>query len=184
MAAAQSAGVFGLEDGLRLAASAGEPEAVLQGVAIASPSIGLVSSATGRLLEPGVAPDAAYWRRQSRETAPPERCADALAELDVEAVIEISPQSVPKPTLVGTSSASSDGTGVPAPIESLRRPPENGEESAARPDGGFVDAVARAYEAGLPVSFAGLFAGEARRRIALPDYPFQRRRHWHTTREQ
>ena len=39
-------------------------------------------------------------------------------------------------------------------------------------------AIAGAYEAGLPVSLAGLFAGEARRRIALPGYPFQRRRHW------
>ena len=42
----------------------------------------------------------------------------------------------------------------------------------------FVEAVAAAYEAGLPVAFAGLFAGETRRRISLPTYPFQRRRHW------
>ena len=183
MAAAQAAGVFGLEDGLRLAASAGEPEAVLQGVAIASPSIGLVSSATGRLLEPGVAPDAAYWRRQLQETAPLALSADALAELDIDAVIEIGPQSVPGPKLVGILSASLYSAGIPAPPESLRRPSETGEKTGARPDGGFVDTVAGAYEAGLPVSFAGLFVGEARRRIALPDYPFQRRRHWHTTRE-
>jgi acyl transferase domain-containing protein len=41
-----------------------------------------------------------------------------------------------------------------------------------------VKAVAGAYEAGLGISFAGLFAGETRRRISLPSYPFQRRRHW------
>ncbi|MYB52718.1 MAG: SDR family NAD(P)-dependent oxidoreductase, partial [Acidobacteriia bacterium] len=39
-------------------------------------------------------------------------------------------------------------------------------------------AVAEAYQAGLPVRFAGLFAGEARRRISLPSYPFQRERYW------
>ena len=44
--------------------------------------------------------------------------------------------------------------------------------------GGFLEAVAGAYEAGLPLSFAGLFAGESRRRIALPGYPFERRRFW------
>ena len=41
-----------------------------------------------------------------------------------------------------------------------------------------MEAVAGVYEAGFAVSFTGLFAGEARTRIALPGYPFQRRRHW------
>jgi len=41
-----------------------------------------------------------------------------------------------------------------------------------------VEAVARAYEAGLAIDFRGLFAGEGRRRISLPGYPFQRRRYW------
>ena len=34
------------------------------------------------------------------------------------------------------------------------------------------------YEAGLPLRFDGLFAGEERRRIALPGYPFQREHYW------
>ena len=38
--------------------------------------------------------------------------------------------------------------------------------------------VAGAYEAGLAVAFAGLFAGETRRRVSLPGYPFQLRRYW------
>jgi acyl transferase domain-containing protein len=41
-----------------------------------------------------------------------------------------------------------------------------------------MEAVAGAYEAGVPIDFAGLFAGEQRRRISLPGYPFQRERHW------
>ena len=43
---------------------------------------------------------------------------------------------------------------------------------------GFAAAVAEAYEAGLRINFEGLFAGETRRRISLPDYPFERRRYW------
>ena len=46
------------------------------------------------------------------------------------------------------------------------------------PDKGFADMVARAYEAGLDISLAGMFAGESRRRVEIPGYPFQRRRHW------
>ena len=38
--------------------------------------------------------------------------------------------------------------------------------------------MAGAYEAGLAVAFEGLHAGEERRRVPLPGYPFQRRRHW------
>ena len=44
--------------------------------------------------------------------------------------------------------------------------------------GGFTAGVAEAYEAGLDINFEGLFAGETRRRIALPGYPFERRRYW------
>ena len=44
--------------------------------------------------------------------------------------------------------------------------------------GGFAAAVGKAYEAGLGIRFEGLFAGETRRRIALPGYPFERRRYW------
>lgn len=41
-----------------------------------------------------------------------------------------------------------------------------------------MQAVAEVYQAGLPIRFEALFAGEARRRISLPGYPFQRERHW------
>ena len=44
----------------------------------------------------------------------------------------------------------------------------------------YVRSVAHAYEAGFALDFAGLFAGEARRRISVPDYPFQRRSFWFT----
>ena len=112
-AASQAAGVFSLEDGLLYAARRGEltaagaqesPEAALNGITPASPSVPLVTSL-------------------------PE-------ETDTGLVVEVNL------------------------------------------NGGFVEAVAQAYEAGIPLSFPGLFVGEARRRVPLPGYPFQRRRHW------
>ena len=71
---------------------------------------------------------------------------------------------------------SAEGGAPSAVVSSLRRP--HPDIPAAETEGAFVAAAAEAYEAGLPIRFEGLFAGEARRRISLPGYPFQRERHW------
>ena len=179
LAAAQAAGVFSLEEGLRLAAALGAggeasspdgPEAALGSIAMTPPSISLVSGVTGRVLAAADELDGAYWHRQAREPAAFDRCVEALAELGVQVVVEIGPDAVLGPMVAAAWPGSSDGPGAPAVLSSLRRDSE--------PCAGFVAAVVGAYEAGLAVSFAGLFAGEARRRISLPGYPFQRRRHW------
>ena len=188
LAAAQAAGVFGLEDGLRLAmargalpASAGEGpesgpgslETALAGVEPAPPSLVLVSGATGRALESGDALDKEYWRRQGGDPVAFAECVKTLASMDVDVVVEIGPEAVPGPAAVRARPARTDADGNrgrPVVLSSLRRD--------ALSDNGFVEAVAGAYEAGLEVSFAGLFAGESRSRISLPGYPFERRRYW------
>ncbi len=54
--------------------------------------------------------------------------------------------------------------------------PQNGATADGNADS--ASAAARAYEAGQDVDFATLFEGEEHRKIALPGYPFQRRRYW------
>ncbi len=186
LAAAQAAGVFGLEEGLRLAMARGDlsspppageapapdPEALLAGIELAPPSVVLVSGVTGRTMQPGDVLDGAYWRGQVREPAPFAECVKALAAAEVDAVVEIGPEAL-APAVVPAWPIPVDtggNRGAPVVLSSLRR--------NAASDNGFVEAVAGAYEAGLGVSFAGLFAGESRRRIALPGYPFERRRYW------
>ena len=63
-------------------------------------------------------------------------------------------------------------------LPSLHPVPTDDPDRAVHVTAGFLQAVGKAYEAGLPIAFAGLFAGEDRRRISVPGYPFQRRRHW------
>ena len=178
IAAAQAAGVLGLEDGLRLAASSGDPESALAGVAIAAPSIGLVSSATGRLVGPSDAADGASWCGQAREPAFSENCAATLAELGIDVVIEIGSDAELAPQLAEAWPKTGEYAAAPTVLSSLRRPSGGEDAAEISADADFVEAVAQAYEAGLGVSFAGLFAGETRRRISLPGYPFQRRRFW------
>jgi len=67
---------------------------------------------------------------------------------------------------------------APAVLSSLGPAPGNGASPKSGSNACFVDAVAKAYKAGVALSFAGLFAGETRRRTSLPDYPFERQRHW------
>ena len=178
IAAAQTAGVFGLEDGLRLAAAGNDPEAALEDAAVAAPSTDVVDGLTGRLVAPDRALDGAYWRRRAAGDPPAvAACAATLAERGVEVVIEIGPDAVLAPPLAEAWPKAADGGAAPTVLSSLR-PPDGGEETAADAGAGFVAAVAGAYEAGLGVSLAGLFAGETRRRIPLPGYPFQRRRYW------
>ena len=132
-------------------------ESCSAGIAVDAPRIPLVSTLTGRVLE-GV-PDAAYWRRQAREAVRFSSATATLRGLGVDLLIEIGPASVLGPLARGCWP---DGNGPPA-IASLTR------------EGSFAGALAAAYEVGLPLSFEGMFSGEARRRIAIPGYPFQPR---------
>ena len=128
----------------------------------AVPTVPLVSNLTGRPL--AGAPDGNHWRRQAREPVRFATAVRTLAELDVGVLIEIGPHRVLGPM---AALAWPDGE-APTVVPSQRR---NGS-------GDFVRAVASAYEAGFELSFDGLFAGESRRRVSLPTYPFQRERHW------
>ncbi len=189
LAAAQATGVFGLEEGLSLAAAMGELkdarherenqaareslEAILAGITLAAPSVSLVDSVTSQVVESADALNIDHWLRDSPESDELSRCSKTLAGLRVSLVIEIGPASILTRNLADNRR---DSTELPAALSTLDEPAFDGE--APRPDNGFVRAVAAAYTAGLDISFAGLFAGEVRRRISLPTYPFQRRRHW------
>ena len=101
-----------------------------------------------------------------------------MAEAGVDAGIEIGPQAVLEPALARAWPEPVDGSGEAAILASLEQSSEDERVRMTGADAGFTEAVALAYEAGLPISFAGLFAGETRSRISLTGYPFQHRRFW------
>ena len=156
-----------------------ELETFLNGVEVRPPSLAVVSNVTGSPVDSGMALDAAYWRRHAREPVAFASGVKAMAELGVDLVVEMGPHSVlgPMATMAWPQpTPDQDAPPAPAVIASLRRPPRDG--SSPDPETTFVDAVAQAYEAGLDIDFTGLFAGESRRRVSLPGYPFQRERYW------
>ena len=151
-----------------------ELEAALSDMAVSHPAIPLVSNLTGQAVERAM--DASYWRQHAKQPVAFRRCVETLAELGVDTVIEVGPHAILGP-LVSLNWPQRSGN-VPSPVvlQSLLRPSFDGSEPE-RADA-FVHAVAGAYRAGLSVDFAGLFAGEERRKIPVPGYPFQRRRYW------
>ena len=200
LAAAHAAGVLGLEEGLRLAAArdalAGRgPEArnadtaeddfdaALAGIELRSPAIVLVSGATGRVVGSGEMRETLGALRPGREPAAHGRCFRTAAERGVEVIVEIGPRGSVGPMVASAwprpaDGAEDDGNGVRGPVVLSGPGGSDGDGSAPNGDTGFARAVGGAYEAGLPVAFAGLFAGEVRRRISVPGYPFERRRYW------
>ena len=161
IAAAQAAGVLDIADGLRLAAApdADAFDALLGETPTSPATLTVVTSGTGGVTEAGGTLDAGYWRALHGQDDVGDGVG-VLTGLGVDAVIEIPPHSATsdRGPLVLNPAGANSATG-------------NHEDVFAR-------AVASAYEAGLDISLRGLFAGEERRRISLPKYPFQRRRHW------
>ena len=157
-------------------------ETTLAEIEVGRPSLTVVSNVTGQPVDANMALDAQYWRRHAREPVAFAGGVRALADLGVDLVIEIGPHAVlgPMATLAWPEpSQAYGGSTTPQVIASLRRPPRDG--SSQEPESTFADAVGQAYEAGLDISFEGLFAGETRCRVSLPGYPFQRERYWVST---
>lgn len=172
IAAAQVAQVFNIEDGLKLAIRYGEMgssesrdlgsdgfESAFDGLSISEPSIGLVSGATGERVGLGELTAGEHWSQRQSGDAWSERCSGTLGASGVDAIVGVGlePETI---SAFHSTIQTLDGNGL---VGGKR---------------GFASIVARAYEMGLAISFSGLFVGETRRRIGLPQYPFQRRRHW------
>ena len=145
-------------------------EELLEGISVKPPEVALVSNLTGQAMESGEVMDGAYWRRQAREPVAFAEGVRTLAGLGVEAVVEIGPGLILGP--LAASAWPADGA-ERLPLVVIGSQRRGGSGAAA-----FAEAVAQAYEAGTPIAFAGLYAGERRRRVSVPTYPFQRQRYW------
>ena len=130
-------------------------EAGLTGIAIAPPSLTLVSNVTGQAVASDQVLDGAYWRRHTRQPVAFRRSVETLAALGVDLVVEIGPHAVLGP--MATFAWPEDAAEAPVVLASLRRPPR--DAPTPEPETSFVDAVAEAYEAGLEIVVEGIIRG-------------------------
>ena len=128
-----------------------------------APTIPLVSNVTGGWITGAEATDPTYWGRRLNRTGRVAEGLRTLLTLPNRVFVEIGP---------GRTLASLLGQQPNTPrvvTSTLRRPDEDDSDVAF-----LLTALGRLWAAGLPVDARKLFAGERRRRVALPTYPFER----------
>src|SRR5579864_6553426 len=136
---------------------------------LAPPAIPFLSNVTGAWIRDEEATDPDYWVRQLRQTV---RFGDGVAELLCESqrvLLEVGPGQT-----LGTLAMQHPGRGPRHLfLSSLRHPQDR------RPDEEvLLAALGELWLGGVSVDWRAFWAGERRRRVPLPPYPFERRRHW------
>lgn len=141
----------------------------LRGFSFAPPQIRYISSATGIWVTPEQATDPAYWAHQLRATV---RFADGMAHLlDVPDAIflEVGPSN----TLIALAEQHSGRAAGHRFVPSMRRRDETVSDVAV-----LLEGVGKLWTTDKRIDWQGFHAGEARRRVELPSYPFERKRYW------
>ncbi|MER5556986.1 type I polyketide synthase [Streptomyces sp. NPDC002506] len=143
-----------------------ELRSAVKGLTFRRPKLTVVSDLTGQPAQPDAFADPEYWVRHAAETVRFQDGVQALAGLGCDRFLEVGPAGDL------TAMAADCLTDGPAPelIPAQRR--QQPEASAA------LTAVARLHAVGADVDWAAVFEGRGARRVALPTYPFQRRRYW------
>jgi len=134
-------------------------------VVYSSPRMGLISNVTGSLVRGDEVSSAGYWRRHVREPVRFYRSMQVLGERGEDIFMEIGPH----PVLLGMGAQClPKGEGVWLP--SLRRGQKDWEQ--------MLESLGALYVSGMKVLWKGFDGDYQRRRIPLPTYPFQAKRHW------
>ncbi|MEU5987410.1 SDR family NAD(P)-dependent oxidoreductase [Spirillospora sp. NPDC047418] len=129
-----------------------------------APQVPIISNLTGRLAGPG-AYDAGYWARHARDPVRFHAGARRLAELGVDACLEIGPDRTLANLVKAAGLAPSGGAHA-----SLRR--RSGDRAAMR------TAAAALYRLGQDLTWARILPPHGGDRPPAPRYPFARTRHW------
>ncbi|MCP4663951.1 MAG: SDR family NAD(P)-dependent oxidoreductase, partial [bacterium] len=133
------------------------------------PEIPFLANVTGTWITAGEATDPDYW---VRHLCRPVRFAEGLRELlrDPEPVLlEVGPGQA----LATAARQHPERPAGKVVLATLR------DEREQHPDQAFLlRTLGQLWAAGLEIDWNGFYAGERRRRLALPTYPFERRRFW------
>ncbi len=147
-------------------------------IAFTAPKLPVISNLTGEPLSGEQLSDPGYWSEHARA---PVRFMDSvswLAGMDVRTFLELGPDGGLSAQcrqvldeLRCDDEALSDGTASrPQALPTLRR---EGSEPRA-----LVGALSQLWVRGVQVDWGALFGSTSARKVELPTYPFQRRRHW------
>ncbi len=146
---------------------------LVSAASLRAPTMRLMSTVTGAWLTDVEATDPAYWGRHCREPVLFGRSLDAiLAAAEMDGADPILIEVGPGGALSTFARQAERRASIRAVVRLLPVPAERAHEEE-----GVVDALGQLWSAGVEVDLSP-FAPRTGRRVALPTYPFQRRRHW------
>ncbi|MBD2566542.1 type I polyketide synthase [Anabaena lutea] len=166
--AATVAGVFSLEDALKLIAHRGrlmaEFSAIANQVTYNQPQISLISNVTGNLADEDIA-TAQYWINHVSGAVQFAKSMQTLHQLGYKVFLEIGS----KPILLGMErecQLANEGMWLPSLLPGM-------DEWQV-----MLSSLGQLFVAGVKVDWSGFDRDYQRTKVALPTYPFQRERYW------
>jgi amino acid adenylation domain-containing protein/FkbH-like protein len=142
---------------------------VIATVALSAPRIPILSTVTGKLLTDSEATDPGYWAAHLRRTVLFNQAVDAAAgEKEGRIFLEVGPGQTL--TVLARQTA---GRRAAACLPSCEHPAAEASDRRR-----MLTTLAELWCRGCEVDWAAVHAETPRRRVALPTYPFQRRRAW------
>jgi amino acid adenylation domain-containing protein len=140
---------------------------LLRKVKFGEPQIPYVSNVTAQWITSAEAKNPEYWAGHVRQTV---RFADGVAELMKDSkhiLLEVGPGQT-----LSTLSRQHPAKGAEQTV--LASLPLAGDQEPH----GLLDALGRLWMTGVSIDWQAFYADEHRRRVSLPTYPFERKRHW------
>jgi polyketide synthase 12 len=153
---------------------------VLDGLIPRSGEVPFYSTVTGGLLDTAEL-GSEYWYRNTREPVQFERAVRCVLERAPQAFVEVSPHPVLTAGVGETIEESLGQANHGEPAEAAVLGTLSRDQGNARR---FLQALAEAWVAGVSVDWQAITQQAGARRVHLPTYPFQRRRHWLQASEQ
>src|SRR5215210_1144304 len=136
---------------------------------LGEPTTPFIAGRSGTWITPEEARDPAYWGRHILE---PVRFADGIGTILADEnvlLLEVGTGT----TLTGMARRHPRSTRTRGLVPMLPQRPGRADDSADA-----LEALGRCWIARAEIDWTALFAGEPRRRVALPTYPFARQRYW------
>jgi acyl transferase domain-containing protein/acyl-CoA synthetase (AMP-forming)/AMP-acid ligase II/acyl carrier protein len=143
---------------------------IARGMELRPPLIPFLSNLTGRWITAEQATDPAYWAAHMCETV---RFEDGVQELlrSGSALLEVGPGQAL--TSAALQRREGDDGSERVALPSLRHRHDGQPDTAV-----LLATLGKLWLAGVEVDWTAFHAGERRRRVRLPAYPFERRRYW------
>ena len=135
---------------------------------LSAPKIPYISNVTGTWIEAAQAQDPGYWGRQIREAVRFGTGVTELLKKEERLFVEVGPGNV----LAALVRRQAPGKAAHI-FPTLRQAREEGSAVAT-----LLGALGRLWVNGATLDWAAFYAGETRRRVGLPPYPFDRQRFW------